>query len=490
MSTFDPGHRLRSRRLVVSSAVIVGLLAVGFGGSALPSQSPPPEAERVTQMGRTTTICTVAEPDDRQPAAQAPSTVVSGVTVRQDSGREGTLKGSPLDGGRAALKVTTSGKGAQATAVRAPIELSADGTMASSSSGSVFSTATSGADAGLAAAPCLSPATTHWFSGLSAQDTDRTELILTNPDDAQAEVDLRFYGRRGRVVVAGSPGLVIDAHSSRTVSLSSLVKIRGALGLSVQASEGRVTAVAKRLQTDQLKSAGVDWLLPSTAPSASVMIPGVPSDAGSRQLIVTNPGTERATVQVQVLGLQGPYAPTGADTMEVPAESSASVDLQPGLAGEAGSVLLTSDQPVTGAVIATSQRSGATSDLALQSAVSPLVRIGVSAIATSSGAASELILSNPGDTDVQVKFEVLSYDGVSLRTDEVLLTALSTATRRLSSPAPSYVVVTVPDGSSIIGGVVLTEPDGPVAGLATLPLTSPDVAGRAPRSIPDPSVGR
>ena len=148
--------------------------------------------------------------------------------------------------------------------------------MASTTSGSVLSTATAGDDAGLAAAPCLTPATAHWFSGLGAEDADRTELILTNPDDTQAEVDLRFYGRRGRVVVPGSPGLTIAAHSSRTVSLSAVVKTEGALGLSVQTSQGRVTAVAKRLRTDNLKPAGVDWLLPSAGPSATVLIPGVP----------------------------------------------------------------------------------------------------------------------------------------------------------------------------------------------------------------------
>ena len=83
-----------------------------------------------------------------------------------------------------------------------------------------------------------------------------------------------------------------------------------------------------------------------------------------------------------MLGLQGPYAPTGAETVEVAPESSATVDLAPGLAGEAGAVKLTSDQPVTGAVVSTSRRSGAQADLAIQSAAAPLVRTGVSAVAT------------------------------------------------------------------------------------------------------------
>ena len=85
---------------------------------------------------------------------------------------------------------------------------------------------------------------------------------------------------------------------------------------------------------------------------------------------------------------------------------------------------------------------------------------------------------------------MISYAGVSLRTEDVLLGPDGTATRRLESPDAGYVVVRVPDGSAVVGTVVLTQPSGDIAGLATLPLTSPDVASRAPATISDPSVGR
>ena len=101
-----------------------------------------------------------------------------------------------------------------------------------------------------------------------------------------------------------------------------------------------------------------------------------------------------------------------------------------------------------------------------------------------------LIVSNTGDGDAQISFEVLSYDGVMLRTANLVLGPNSTATRRLNSPAPSYVVVKVPAGSSVVGGVVLTQPDRDVAGLATIPLGSPDLSRRAPATQPDYSVGR
>ena len=312
---------------------------------------------------------------------------------------------------------------------------------------------------------------------------------MTNADDTQAQVDLRFYGRDGRVVVPGSPGLVIDARSSRTVSLSSLVKVEGPLGMAVQAGQGRVTAVAKRTRSDGLKPVGVDWQIPTTAPALSLAIPGVPEDKGSRELVVTNPGLERASVTVQVLGLQGPYAPVGAETVTVPPESSAAVDLAPGLAGEAGTVKLVSDQPVVGAVISSSERSGAQPDIAIQSSAAQLVRTGVSALAVARSGHSELVLSNAGPTDAAVSFEVLSSTGWCCA-PTIAAGPDSTATRRLTSTAPSYLVVKVPDGSAVVGE--WCSPSPMATSPAWPPFRSPRPMWPAGPRVPtlDPSVGR
>jgi hypothetical protein len=480
------GLTLPGRRVAALGAVLVGLLLIVGGGTFL-SQEAASHASRTPLVGRTTTICTTSAPPSGEPAGK---TEVSAVSVREAPGRAGLLTGSTLKSKPSELKLTEPGKGAQQPGVTAPVVIAADGSMASASSAVILGDVSDGPEAGLKAAPCLAPATSHWFSGLGATDADRTDLILSNPDDAQAQVDLRFYGRSGRVAVPGSPGIVISGHESRTVSLTNLVEAEGLLSVSVQASDGRVTAVAKRTQTDQLKPAGVDWQIPSASPSMVVAIPGVPEGPGDRQLVVTNPSNTRARVGVQILGFQGPFEPSGAASLDVPPESTATVSLKDGLAGEAAGVKLTSSMPVTGSVIATSRRDGAGIDLAVQSAAVPLIRSGVSAVATSSIAESELILSNSGDGDTQISFEVLSYEGVRLRSAEVVLAPNSTATRRLNSPAPAYVVVKVLDGSSVVGGVVLTQPKRDVAGLATIPLTSPDLASRAPATRPDYSVGQ
>jgi len=429
----------------------------------------------------------------------APPSTVSAVTVRQGGQGGGSVTAAPVAAGAGAgagvdteqLQLTQQGTGDQLTSVTAPVVLDGEGAMAAALGGAVSSTASSGETTGLMAAPCLAPATEQWFVGLGSSDADRSELILSNADDAQAEVDLRFYGPSGRVVVPGSPGVVVGAGETRTVSVSSLVEDSGPVSVAVRASEGRVSVAARRLRTVALQPAGADWQTPSVAPTTQVLIPGVPGESGTRVLQVVNPGTERALVAVEVLGLSGAFAPAGADTVEVPAESTAEVELTAGLAGESGSIRLRSDVPVSGAVVSTSARAGAGPDLAVQSAQPGLVRQGVSALATTaSSTASELVLSNGGDTDAAVGFDVLSYDGVSLRKDDILLGPGTSATRRLTSPGPSYVVVTVPDGSAVVGSVTLTQPEGGVAGLATVPLTSPDVAGRAPRVEQDPAVGR
>ena len=206
------------------------------------------------------------------------------------------------------------------------------GVMATASSAAVFSLATDGVDAGLMAAPCLAPGTTHWFTGLGATDADRTELILTNADDTQASgrpAVLRA-ARPGRG--AGQPGPGDRGpHDLAYVSLASLVKVEGPLGLAVQASQGRVTAVAKRTRSDDLKPVGADWQVPSPSPALSMVIPGVPEDAGPRELVVTNPGTDAGH-------RRGPGArPAGSVRPELAPrpsrwrpESSATVDLATG----------------------------------------------------------------------------------------------------------------------------------------------------------------
>jgi hypothetical protein len=473
-------------------AVLVALAAIGAGGTLLGAQSATFVPTRIPLAGRTSTVCTV------WPAVAGSSTSVSTVVIRQAPGREGALTATPVGQSVPSVTLSEQGKG-RVRAGRTTTELlQGVGVMATASSGEVFGTGTSGEQQGLMAAPCTAPGSEHWFVGVGAASSARSELILTNPDDAQAEVDLQFFGARGEVVVPGSPGILVDAHASRTVSLQSLVAVNGPLSVSVKATTGRVSAVARDVRSTNLDPAGADWHLSAVAPTDRLVIPDIPDGEGSRELTVTNPGTTRAQVRVQVLAQAGPFEPTGADSLEILPRSTATVDLAAGLVGQYGAIRLVSDQPVTGAVLSTSLRPGAAPDFAVQPASAALVRTGVVALATAAagqpangqGVDSELVLSNDSDLRTTVSYEVVGYDGVSQSSDDVLIGPGGTSTRHLDPASPTYLVVKVLDGSAVHGGVVYTQPEGRVAGLASVSLTSPDVASRAPNVVSDPTVGR
>ena len=77
---------------------------------------------------------------------------------------------------------------------------------------------------------------------------------------------------------------------------------------------------------------------------------------------------ERASVGVQVLGVDGAFAPAGAEQLEVPPESTAEISVAAGLAGAAAGLQLTSDQPVTAAVVSEAIGTDALPDLAVSAA--------------------------------------------------------------------------------------------------------------------------
>jgi hypothetical protein len=470
--------------LVAVLAALVALLLVVGGGSLLQPQSATFIPDRIPVVGRTNTVCTV--PGELPDA----STSVSAVVMRQAPGRGGTLAGTPIGATSPSLTLTEQGKGQVQTGLTKTVLLQGEGVMATASSAAVVTSASAGEQQGLMAAPCQRPATNHWLVGVGASASYRSEVVLTNPDDSQAEVDLRYYGRNGLVVVPGSPGVIVAARSSTVVSLDSLVAVEGPLTVAVSADEGRVSAVARTLASSGMDPAGADWQVGSTAPSTRTVIPGIPEGPGARELFVVNPSTTRATVRVEVLGQQGSFAPAGADAIEVLPESTGSVQLADGLAGAPGAIRLVSDVPVTGAVVSRSSRESATPDLAVQPAAPAMLSTGLVAVATTDLGDSELVLSNDTEVETTASIEVLSYDGVTLRRDDIYLGPNSTSTRRLNSPAPSYLVVRAPTATGVYGGVVLTQPDGDSAGLATMGVSSPDVASRAPKTRLDPSVGR
>ena len=486
------GH---GRHLTAIAAVVLAAVAIVVGGSYLPVQVASTEVAAAPLVGRTSTVCPVAAQTGAD-ANDQPNATVTAVAIRQSPDRQGVLTGTPLGGGDPLLTVDQQGFGQQVSAPPTPLLLQAVGVMSTASSSAILAQADSGELTGLSAAPCTAPSTSQWFVGVGAEATNRTELVLSNPDDAQAEVDLRFFGRAGRIVVPGSPGLIVPAHDSRTVSLESLVAQAGPMTVWVRATSGRVSAMARDFRSVGLDAAGVDWHPASVGPRRSLVVPGVPEGAGARELQLVNPGMTRAIVSVSVLGATGPFTPVGAEQVEVPPESTTTVSLDAGLAGQGAGIELSADRAVSASVISTSSRStdtgsAAQPDIAVEPATAALGRQGVSPIAAVADTDGTLMLSNGAGTDTTVSFTVSNLSGVTVREGTILVPAHGTSTRNLdASDGPAYVEVDVPDDSEIHGAVDFAQTDGPVAGLTSLSVMSPDLAARSRVATTDPSVGR
>lgn len=475
----------RSRHWASVGVAVLAVVVLGAAGSLIDAESAEYDPGRIPTVGRTRAVCTVA------PSTKHRDSTVGAAVMRQAPGRAGVLIGGQINASQQSLEIKEQGLGKELTNRKASMLLSGEGVMATASSGTVVTTGDSGDDQGISAAPCTAPAVDHWFTGVGYRDEFRSELILTNVDETQAEVDLRFFGEKGQIVVPGGQGMVVPAGKSVTVALESLIDAEGPLSVSVHATEGRVAAMSRdQRSTSKGKPAGADWHASSTIPREQVIIPGVPEGEGDRLLYVVNPGTVRTTVQVEVLGADGPYSPVGAESIELEPESSGTVELQDALSGEAAGIRLTSDQPITGAVGSISDRGKDDDDIAFTVAGPPVIQNAIAGAALIDDAESNVVLSNNGEEEVTVSLELVSYAGQKLYEADVPMLPGTSDTRQLRGTGPAYLVVKAPDGSDVYAGLSVTQGEGDVAGLTTPSLISPDLASRAPDMTADPGVAR
>ncbi|MEU4256599.1 DUF5719 family protein [Streptomyces fradiae] len=195
---------------------------------------------------------------------------------------------------------------------------------------------------GLLGVACTPPDTDFWFPGTSTAENRRDYVHLTNPDDTAAVVDIELYGPEGALKSQLTDGIPVPARSSVPVLLSTLTADPATSDVTVHVTtrSGRVGAVV-RSAVDQL---GSDWLPASADPAPSLVLPGIPADATSVQLMAYAPGEEDAELKIQLAGSTGTITPAVQQTIRVKSGMTASADLKGLTSGEAGALLLTPAQ--------------------------------------------------------------------------------------------------------------------------------------------------
>lgn len=178
------------------------------------------------------------------------------------------------------------------------------------------------------------------------------ELVLVNPDRTDAVVNLSIQSAEGDITTAGSRGLAVAAGSTRVVPISVLAPIDQPVTVVQQSTQGRVLMVARPLGKAAQQ-------VPGQVAATTAVLAGLPADLRTVQVVIGNPGTTEATVQVQALGSRGAFTPSGGESITVEAGATISVDLTSGVNSEAVALKLTSDQPIVSTAVVQTSRDSA-----------------------------------------------------------------------------------------------------------------------------------
>ncbi len=186
---------------------------------------------------------------------------------------------------------------------------------------------------GFAASACRPPLMESWLAGGSTTTGSADLVLLANPGDVAATVDLTVYGTDGPQIPPGGAGLVIAPRTQIVVPLAGLALGEDNPVIRVSATGSPVVAALQASITRTLVPGGVDQIGAIAAPELTAVIPGVrvartPAGGGD--------GDEAAPVSTLVRVL----APASATTVVVtatrtgataPALEPARISLQPGV---------------------------------------------------------------------------------------------------------------------------------------------------------------
>ncbi|MEU1972483.1 DUF5719 family protein [Microbacterium sp. NPDC019599] len=320
--------------------------------------------------------------------------------------------------------------------------------------------------AGYAATPCRQPLMESWVVGGSTTTGAADILLLGNPGDVAATVQLTVYGTAGPAVPPGGE-VVVAPGSQQAIPIAGLALGEESPVIRVSATGAPVTAALQASIQRTLEPGGVDVVGAIEAPQPHLVIPGLsvvetdgPQIDAATVLRLLSPSAD-TTASVSVL-------PTGAALESVEPQSVAltaglplDLDLG-GLDPREYTVVVDAEAPLVGAAWQTTGF-GEGADFAWYT---PAPDIAVpSLFATPPGPSAALSVVNPTDSDVDVTVDAI--DGSS--STRVTIAAGRTARFGLR-PQTVYALDTA--GGTVQAGVSLTG-EGALAGF---PVWSADTA--------------
>lgn len=347
---------------------------------------------------------------------------------------------------------------------------------------------------GYASTQCSAPSQDHWLIGGSGTEDLRSTLVLSNPTDLPADVDVAIFGDEGSVDAAATEGMSVPANSQRVLLLEAAAEGAKRLAVHVTANSGQVAAAMESRETVDGFAQGLTYV-PVSQASKELVIPGIPAD-GEKTLELFAPGAIDSIVTVSFMGENGSYQPTGESDVTVPAGRVVSVPLEG--AEEPVAIRVEGDQPVTAAVRVEKSGGDGARDIAY-SAATPALTAPAASLSGDLGDeyATSLVLSSTSDKRTFVVVKQLGDGGGVQNEQEIEIAAGGTTVVDLEDvehASRPLVVVDPANAGAVYAARVLTAETDEGALVDVAPLTSvvadvevPQVVGELPK-FPDPNA--
>lgn len=277
--------------------------------------------------------------------------------------------------------------------------------------------------AGYAAAACDEAVAEAWLVG-GATDVGRSSLVLlSNPSEVAATVDVRVSGENGAVEAPSALGITVPAGEQRVLSLAGLAPNLRSPVVHVTSTGGAIAASLEHSVVQGLTPAGVELVGPTAMPATTQRIPGfvVPTAGGVDPADDHAEGDDHPAVRLFAPGDESVEVAIGIVSESGGGGASIDVVLEPGQVSDvplgvldAGdyTITLEADAPVVAAARATTgvpqaqttpggDDEEASVDLAWTVATTALLDAAV--VAVPAGPDPVLHLLNPGDEELEVQ---------------------------------------------------------------------------------------
>ncbi len=334
-------------------------------------------------------------------------------------------------------------------------------------------TAPASGGGGLVVGACTGVVDDAWLMGLGSGNGHFSTLILTNLSGSSASVDVSLWGPEGPIDAVDADGIVIEPHSVRRIRLDELAAGESEIAVHLTRRRGSVSAVVNDSSTSAPK--GTEPISAAQSPRRSQVIGGLVGGASGRTLLVLNPGTSTARVDVEVVGQDGTFTPEGLEQVSVKGGTMQSVTIPPSAGAEPQALRLTSDRPVS----ATVRMAPTATDYAYAEATRALS--GPTVVPVALGALStvpQLVLTAP---DAAASVEVQAFDAAMAPVGSPSTVSIAAGTTRAVRPeveGAAYLVLR-PKGE-VVAAATYTDGDR----ISSLALAAAPVSVRAPQVRP------